>query len=255
MENTYREGHFVWRELMTTDLQKARGFYGELLGWTAEDTPMPTGTYTVFKKEGVPLAGMMAMPPGATGMPPAWMSYCSVKDVDKTLEVATKNGGQVIMPAMDAAEVGRFAVLSDPTGGVLGVLRGTTGDGPTPKMDSVGHFCWETLNTTDVEKAKAFYTTVIGWTVAAGPGANMTIMSAGTSMVADFESAPPGVPSHWLLHVLVQKLEVARDRAERLGAKVLMPLIEIPQIGRMAIITDPNGAALSLYEPAPRPSA
>ena len=60
MENKYREGQFVWRELMTSDVDKSRGFYGELLGWTFQDMPMPTGTYTLAKKGEVMVGGMMS---------------------------------------------------------------------------------------------------------------------------------------------------------------------------------------------------
>ncbi len=253
MENTYREGQFVWRELMTPDVEKARAFYGELLGWTYQEMPMPTGPYTVFKQGDQMVAGAMALPAGDPA-PPAWMSYVSVADVDEALKKVGENGGQVIMPPMDVPNVGRFAVTADPTGGVLGLLRNLTTDGPAPGMPGPGTFCWETLNTTDIDRAKSFYTAVIGWTGGTGPS-NMLVFSAGTVQVADVEPAPPGLPSHWLLHVVVEKLEASRDKAEKLGAKVLMPLVEIPAIGRIAVIADPTGAALSLFEPAPPPPA
>lgn len=255
MENTYREGQFVWRELMTRDMAKARAFYGELLGWTASEMTVPGSTeaYTLFKKGDVMVAGGMGLPAGNPA-PPAWMSYVSVKDVDAAVKTAGENGGNVILPANDIPTVGRIAIVMDPTGGVVGLMRGAQGDGPAPGMPGPGTFCWETLNTTDIDRAKSFYTTVIGWTGASGPG-NMLVLSAGQTMVADVEPAPPGLPSHWLLHVVVEKLEASREKAEKLGAKILMPAIDIPTIGRICVIADPTGAALSLFEPAPPPAA
>lgn len=251
MENTYREGQFVWRELMTRDMAKARAFYGELLGWTSSEMTVPGGTepYVLFKKGDVMVAGGMATPAGNPA-PPAWMSYVSVKDVDAAVKTAGEGGGKVLLPANDIPTVGRIAVVMDPTGGVVGLMRGEQGDGPAPGMPGPGTFCWETLNTTDIDRAKAFYTKVVGWTGAAGTN-GMLVFSAGQAMVADVEPAPPGLPSHWLLHVVVEKLEASRDRAEKLGAKVLMPVVDIPTIGRISVIADPTGAAISLFEPAP----
>jgi uncharacterized protein len=253
MELTYREGQFVWRELMTPDVAKARAFYGELLGWTSEEMAMASGPYTIFKKGDQMVAGGMAMPPDAAH-PPSWMSYASIKDVDGALKAAAENGGQVVMPAMDVQMIGRFAAIADPTGGVVGLVCQEGGDGPAPGMPGPGTFCWETLNTTDIDRAKDFYTKVMGWKGGSGPG-NMLVFTAGEAQVADVEAAPPGVPSHWLLHVVVDKLEAAREKAESLGAKVLMAEIPIPTVGRIAIITDPTGAAISLFEPAPPAAA
>lgn len=252
MEQNYREGQFVWRELMTRDVAKARAFYGELLGWTSQEMPMPTGAYTLFKSGEMMVGGAMALPDDVQA-PPAWMSYVSVANVDDTLKAAAESGGNVLVPAMDIPNVGRFAVIADPTGGVLGLLRNATTDGPAPGMPGVGTFCWETLNTTDIDRAKTFYTKVIGWTGGSGMG-NMLIFKAGETMVADVEPAPPGVPSHWLLHVVVEKLEASREKAEALGGKVMVPCIEVPTIGRMSIVVDPTGAAISLFEAA-APSA
>ena len=93
MENKYREGQFVWRELMTSDIQKARGFYGELLGWSFVDMPMPTGTYTIVKKGEEQVCGMMQTPPGDP-TPTSWLTYISVPNVDGCLEAAAANGGK-----------------------------------------------------------------------------------------------------------------------------------------------------------------
>ena len=247
MENTYREGHFVWRELMTSDADKARGFYGELLGWSFKDMPMPNGTYTIISKGETQVGGMMQTPPGAP-FPPNWMSYVSVKNVDEAIDATTSRGGQKLM-AEDIPGVGRIGVVMDPQGAAIGLMRGATGDGPAPGMPGVGVFCWETLNAKDPAAAMKFYTEVVGWTVGSGPGNEMRVFNAGAAQVADVETAPPNVPAHWLLHVVVEKLDDARSRAEKLGAKVLMGEIKVPKIGRMAIIADPLGAAVSLFEP------
>jgi hypothetical protein len=256
MEPTYRTGQFIWRELICPDVAKAKGFYGELFGWTFRDSDMGSFVYSVAQVGERGVAGFMplsAMPQPAP--PPCWTSYVSAADVDATVALAEQNGGFAPMKPQSIPGVGRFAMIGDPTGGFLGLMHGESGDMPAQMPPPLGTFCWETLNTTDVEKAKAFYTKVIGWTITGGPGNNMAVFQAGEAQVADAEAAPPGVPSHWLAHVVVEKLEPAREKAERLGAKIMMPVIDIPQVGRIAIIMDPFGAALSLFEPGPMPAA
>lgn len=253
MENKYREGQFVWRELMTSDAQKARGFYGELLGWSFQDMPMPNGVYTIISKGETRVGGLMDMPPGSA-FPPNWLSYVSVKDVDAVLAATKARGGQQIM-VEDIPGVGRIGVLLDPQGAALGLMRAATGDDPSAGMPGTGSFCWETLNAKDPEAAKKFYAEVIGWTLGSSPSNEERVFNAGDTMVADVETAPPNVPAHWLVHVVVDKLEDARSRAEKLGGKVLMAEIKVPSVGRMAVIADPLGAAISLFEPAPPAAA
>jgi len=246
MDKVWRHGQFVWREMLCPDVAKAKGFYGELFGWTFADMPMGPMTYTIISAGSRQVGGIMPSTPQMG--PPAWLSYVSVKDADETVRAAEAGGGKLPMGVQSAPGVGRFGVVNDPTGGYVGFLQGESASDPAG-MPAAGEFCWETLNTTDIEKAKAFYATLFGWTAAAGPGGNMNVFSAGETQVADVEPAQPGMPSHWLAHVVVAKLEPARERAEKLGAKVFVPVIDIPQVGRVCIIQDPVGAVISLFEP------
>ena len=115
-------GAFSWCELMTTDPTAAGRFYGELLGWKLEsmDMGMP---YTVVKVGDAPLGGIMGMPPGApAGMPPVWVPYVTVADVDAVVARVAGLGGKVHMPPTDIAGVGRFAVIADPQGATINVI-------------------------------------------------------------------------------------------------------------------------------------
>lgn len=247
-ETTYRHGHFVWRELMTTDLGKAKEFYGGLFGWKLADMPMSDGSYTIVHNGDARIGGMMAVPAGAPPMS-FWHSYSSVADVDAVIAATKAEGGQVLMGPHEAENVGRFAILMDPTGGVFSVIRQANGDGPAG-MPPTGAFCWESLNAADAGKAVPFYEKAVGWQHKDQNG--MPLLFAGENMVADVGTAPPGMPTHWITHVVVEKLEASRARAEELGGTVMMGEIPVPGIGRLAIIQDPTGAFISLFEPAPR---
>ena len=118
------EGVFVWDELHTTDVDAARAFYGELFDWSANDQDMGDFTYTIFESGGEQRAGAMPEPSG--GLPPMWMTYIGTDDVDATCKRAEELGAQKHAGPDDIPGVGRFAVLSDPTGAVFALFRPTS---------------------------------------------------------------------------------------------------------------------------------
>lgn len=247
-EKTYTPGLFVWRELMTPDVERARGFYGELFGWTFQDAPMGDFTYTLVKKGEPMIAGMMGMKDSPH--PPHWMSYVSVDDVDAAAARASEAGGTVAVGPMDIPNVGRFAVVGDPDHAYLSLFKSAEGDPPAGGMPGAGTFCWETLATKDVEKAKAFYGTVVGWKVGPGPGGNpdIPVFASGDVQVADVQLAQ-GMPPSWMTYVVVENLEDANARATKLGGAIVVPLIEVPHVGRISLMRDPTGAHLGLFQP------
>lgn len=122
--DTYKtHGAFSWSELNTPSPAGASEFYGSLFGWKVEVMDMGEGgQYHVAKLGDTSVAGMMAPPPGAPAMPPAWGCYVTVDDVDKTLAKCTALGGKVLMPPMDVPNVGRMAQIQDPQGATISVI-------------------------------------------------------------------------------------------------------------------------------------
>ena len=115
-------GAFSWCELMTTDPDAASRFYGELLGWKLETMNMGM-PYHVVKVGDASLGGIMGMPPGApAGMPPVWVTYVTVADVDALVKRVAALGGTVRVPPTDIPTVGRFAVIVDPQGAAINVI-------------------------------------------------------------------------------------------------------------------------------------
>jgi predicted enzyme related to lactoylglutathione lyase len=120
------QGVFVWDELLTTDVESAKRFYGEVVGWESRDMEMGEGNvYTLFRSGDTDRAGCMPVPPGAEGMPPAWLTYLGVGDADATAEKARSLGATIMMEPFDVPTVGRLAVLADPTGAAVGLFRPT----------------------------------------------------------------------------------------------------------------------------------
>ena len=119
-------GAFSWCELMTTDPTAATAFYSQLFGWKIEAMNMGM-PYNVVKVGDAAIGGVMGMPPGApTGMPPTWVPYVTVADVDALVKEVARLGGKVHMPPTDIPSVGRFAVIADPQGASINVITYAT---------------------------------------------------------------------------------------------------------------------------------
>ncbi len=250
MTHTYRHGHFIWHELMAKDPAAAEKFYFELLGWSFEHVDMPgIGIYRLATAAGKQQAGIVGMPPDME-VPCAWSGYVSVADVDASANAATGAGGTVVWGPQDIEGIGRAACILDPEGAAFYVMRDANGDAPRDGQPKPAEFCWDTLTVDDGERALAFYGEVVGWTRGKFGDAPGIFFGVGDVVVADVEKRQAPSPAHWLSHVVVPELAGARTKAESLGATVLLAEIKIPNVGTMCIIADPQGAVLSLFEPA-----
>jgi uncharacterized protein len=120
------QGVFVWDELSTSDVEGAKSFYEQLFGWSAEDTDMAgMGTYTVFQRGETQLAGAMHSMPGDPS-PPHWTTYVGVDDIDATTDKARSLGATIHVEPTDIPGTGRFAIIADPTGAVVGLYRSSS---------------------------------------------------------------------------------------------------------------------------------
>jgi predicted enzyme related to lactoylglutathione lyase len=116
-------GDFSWTELMTRDVEAAKKFYAELLGWSMEEMPMAEGPYIVLRAGDKGVGGMMVMPSNVPAHVPAhWASYVTVDDVDAVAKKAEELGAKTIVPPTDVPGVGRFCTFQDPEGAVLSVM-------------------------------------------------------------------------------------------------------------------------------------
>jgi predicted enzyme related to lactoylglutathione lyase len=116
------DNQFCWNELATTDSAACEKFYTAVFGWTATKQPMGPMTYTIFSVGDKQVGGMMQMTPEWGNIRPHWMAYIAVSDVDAYAKKITENGGKVCVPPTDIP-VGRFAVVSDPTGGTFSLIK------------------------------------------------------------------------------------------------------------------------------------
>jgi uncharacterized protein len=249
-------GKFVWQELTTEDPATAVSFYSKVVGWHAHANATHP-TYTEFGIGSSHTAGMMALSDDAraAGVRSNWQPYIGVTDVDGTAAAAEKLGAKVVHPATDIAQVGRFATLSDPQGGVFALFKpfGQGPGGPAPTTVPVGAFAWLELATSDHEAAFAFYGKLFGWQALQrmdmGPqGAYLIFGSDGVQrggmykMHAERSSRP-----YWLPYAEVPNADAAAAAAVAAGGRIIVGPMDVPGGGRMAQVLDPSGAMFAVH--------
>lgn len=122
MDNFTTHGAFSWNELMTTDPEAAAEFYSAVFGWSAQDMPMPEGTYKVMKIGEESVSGIMNIPVMAKGAPPSWGSYMTVDNVDTSVAKAKELGATILLEPQDIPSIGRFSLIRDPQGAVFHII-------------------------------------------------------------------------------------------------------------------------------------
>lgn len=246
----YLHGKSVWFEHQSARPEVAERFYSALFGWRVAAVDMGGGMpYRMIHNGEQGIGGMLASPDKAKRS--AWMSYLSVADVDATAGAARAAGAQVVMPPTDFAPMGRGATFVDPTGATISVWKSNDGDPPDQDPTPAGAWAWNELWTPDDAKARAFYARVFGYDIDAmdmGPGGMYyMLMKDGKARGGLTRSAQAKALSLWLPYVTVADCDASQAKARGLGAKVLVPATDIPNMGRFAILEDPTGAAVALF--------
>jgi len=250
-------GRVVWHDCMTPDVDKSIEFYTKLFGWTIETwDPSPSGVpYPMIKNGEESLGGFVKLD-GGTELPPHWISYVHVDDIDAALQRTAANGGKVCVPATEIPTVGKFSVIEDPTGGYISPFCGQNEPGPEPENGPpVGNFIWEELLTSDPVKAAGFYGEVFGWATEEmdmGENGIYRVQKRGDVPEAGIMQKPPDAPgpSHWLSYVRVDDVDAAAARAVELGGRTFVEPMDVPSIGRMSVHADSVGGMFAVYKPA-----
>jgi uncharacterized protein len=146
-------------------------------------------------------------------------------------------------------QVGRIAIIGDPQGAYVGIYE-PAGEGPT----SEGVFVWDELGTTDADAAQRFYERVFGWTTTAmGPEyGGYRVFNVGETGIAGLMGLPDSsVPAHWHPYVAVEEVDRTVATAKELGGSVLAEPMDVPKVGRVAVLRDPQGATFGIIKPQP----
>lgn len=246
-------GRFAWYELATTDMESAKAFYGDVLGWGTQDVPASGPAYTLFTAAGAAVSGLMELPKEATtsGLRPSWLGYVCVDDVNAAANRIEELGGAVHVPPTEIPNVSRFSIAVDPQMATIALLKWLNGDQQQPaELDAPGRVGWHELLAADWEQAFAFYRELFGWQKAqtdTGAVGTYQLFSARGETIGGMYTKPAMEPvPFWLYYFNVGDIDVAMKRVKAGGGTILTGPIEVPGRRWIARCTDPQAAIFAL---------
>src|ERR1700761_2249994 len=123
--------------------------------------------------------------------------------------------------------------------------------------DNRGRFVWHELMTTDPDAASDFYSSVVPWTTQDSGMPSYTLWMSGKNRAGGLMALPEdegsGTPPHWIIYIATDDVDETVAQAEKLGGKILKPAADIPNVGRFAVLADPQGAAFAGFSPSSTP--
>lgn len=250
----------IWFDLMSSDPDRAAGFYREIFGWEAEEPNPEFGGYRNFTRNGKRVAGLMPFIQGSGGHPNVWSVYLHTADAAATAKAVEAAGGSVMVPPMPVGDMGVMLVAADSAGAVIGFWQ----SGSHPGFSEWGEHgapYWFECQSMDYTASRDFYPKVTGARLeevgtgggadTAGPDHYSQIFNGELSYSGIMDSVklmPAGTPSFWQVYVTVDDVAGTVKQAQALGGEVIMPGEDTPY-GTLAAIKDPLGAPICLGHP------
>ena len=242
-------GSFLGADLITEDAEAASRFYAELFPWDVEK--VENGGYAVHHK-GRLVASISQIEDTDDEVDKSfWLVAFAVNGLKQALRLATQNDATVLEGNTKVKDFGRYAVIRDTEGAPIMFIQ--SGEIPIGGTEGPGAWVWAELWTNDIDQAASFYSSVVGLgrhTTDRGGQPYHYFMSQGKpragiiKIPAELERVKPG----WAPYVAVEDLKATVAKAEELGGRIVFAETEHPSSGSVALILDPTGAALFLYE-------
>lgn len=244
-------GKFVWRDLVTEDPAAVKPFYAGLFGWEFEETRALGAPYTLVKSGGQYIAGISKNRRPQPDQPVSqWLSFMSVADVDRAIVQTKTAGGQVLAGPMDLPNVGRGAVVLDPEGAPVGLLRSKIGDPVDTPAPTLNRFLWTEHLSRNPQASAEFYAALAGFEVRKLDfgGQPYWVLVKGRERAALLRNPTKVDQPIWLPYVNVADPAATAARAAQSGGKVLLAPRKELRNGSFALIADPTGAILALQK-------
>ena len=240
---------FIWHDLMTTDVEAAKAFYGKVVGWTYQDQG-PDYQVTLTDNHGT--GGIMAQPDHLKGMPPFWSGYIYCADVDATAAKVKSLGGIIKREPFDISGMLRMAVVADPTGAMFNIMQPLSQDNAPPaRKGAVGTVGWNELHAGDLTTARDFYSALFGWT----KGVTMPMGAMGDYQIFQINGEDTGgmmkrhamIPMPmWSYYFRVDGIDAAVTRITGAGGKIAMGPHQVPGGNWIVSAFDPQGGNFNL---------
>ena len=236
----YHTGKFVWHDLLTEDVSKAKTFYAGLFGWTYVDKY----GYTTIYHHGKPIGGMMHVAHTSDSKAEAvWLSSMSVANVDSAIAVVKANKGKVLKGPLDMPQRGRGVLVSDAEGAHIVLLHAKGGD-PKDDTPKIGDWLWNELWTIDPKKSEALYHKLGGYSVAQTKNGYRLLQQKEKWRAGIRDVSKEDAKSRWVSVIRVSNLQESMKKVVALGGEVLMKPHKEILGGNVAVIVDNTGALL-----------
>lgn len=255
------ENRFVWYDLLTTDLDAAMQFYGEVTGWSHKDAGMAGPPYHLISAGDRQIGGVLELTDEmcAMGVTPCWLGHIYVDDIDAALIKLQSLGGAVHRGKTPIPGVGWFAVVTDPQGAGFHLFQNAPEYPLNPDLPRgvLGKIGWRELLASDWETVWPFYEAMFGWkkneTHDMGPMGTYQLWRAyGNDPDGGMFTKQPEVPRPlWMFYFLVDGAQAAAERVRAGGGEVLNGPMEVPGGGWVLQARDPQGAMFALLSGAP----
>jgi predicted enzyme related to lactoylglutathione lyase len=245
------EGTPCWADAMFNDLEGAKSFYGEVLGWTFAEASAEFGNYTEAYASGKAVAAVVPPMPGQDGLS-QWCLYFASQDAAVTAARIRDHGGEVLMDPMQVADFGTMCLARDPGGVVFGVWQAGTHEG-FQATGEPGAYTWAEVFTREPAKSDAFFPAVFSYRQRdmQDGETDFRIYDLGEHTVLGRmkmgEEFPPEVQPYINVYFRVEDCDEAVARATKLGGVLRFGPMTTP-FGRFAAISDPQGANFSVID-------
>jgi uncharacterized protein len=243
----------IWIDLLTSDLDRAKQFYGTVFGWTFESAGPEYGGYVNAFIDGRPVAGLMGNTPEMQS-PDGWTTYLHTADINATVAAATAAGGVSCVEPMEIKDKGWMGMLTDPTGAFVGLWQ-PTGHSGFEVVKEAGAPVYFQLTTRDYGKALEFYRDVFGWQTEKVSDTDEFRYStanfdgeAQLGVMDGTRDLPEGVPSNWFFFLGADDVDKTVQLIVENGGSVIRAAEDTPY-GRLAAVADPTGAGFNLSSP------
>ena len=245
------QGTFVWHEWMGRDPSAVASFYERVLGWRAQ-APERDPSYTVWTTSRGAAAGAarLATDVQSSAVPPGWIAYVAVPDVEATTALAERLGGRILKGVTALPDGGRYAVVADPHSAVIGIYTPSPSGAEARGSD----FVWHELATVDHSTAFRFYQELFGWERLGdhdlGALGTYLIFGRQDRQLGGLFSRRPGSVGapHWVSYVEVPNAAHAAQAAVAAGGHVASAPHQVPGGSWVAHLTDPEGAAIAVHQ-------
>lgn len=246
-------GRFCWIELITNDVSNAVTFYSKLWGWKTNAMD-DSGAFQVLQLGDEAFGATYALPQQLQdlGVTPRWLNYVAVNSAQDTADRIVDIGGSILLGPLAVGDAGVMAIAKDPEGATFALWQAKQHYGSLP-FSKPGHYCWQELACRDLSSTLAFYQKVFGWELsyresAMGQVPLFCVDQSPVASVIQMNEEWGDMAAHWMTYFASSDVDADLTQVNTLGGDVCVPGFDIPEVGRIAVVNDPQGVVLSMLQ-------